>query len=90
MKDMLFNLELPKKYKEGLFEYVPMIDGYPELIDKPEGYSNEKFNKLTKLIQIEMLKYNFNEAKMNDELSTEEIKEIKQIIEKTINEYNEM
>lgn len=90
MKKKLFELELPKIYQEGLFEYKPMIDGYPELIDRPKGYSYEKFCKLNKLIQIELLKYNINEARKNMELTAEEIKEAEFLIEEAINEYNEL
>lgn len=90
MKEKLFKLELPKKYKENLFEYKPMVDGYPQLIDKPVDFPKEKFNKLLKLINIESMKYILSESITANEVTFEEIEQTRKIIENQINEYNKM
>lgn len=90
MKEKLFKLELPKKYKENLFKYEPKVDGYPQLIDKPADYSKEKFDKLLKLINIESMKYILSESIAANEVTFEEIERARKAIENQINEYNKM
>lgn len=88
MKEELLNIKLPKKYKEGLFEYKEGLDNIPEwpLLQK-NGWTFEEHLKLYKLIEIEHMNYVLNESLSSDEFSEEEMKEL---IKNAINEYNKM
>lgn len=88
MKEELLNIKLPKKYKEGLFEYKEGLDNIPEwpLLQK-KGWTFEEHLKLYKLIEIEHMNYVLNESLSSDEFSEEEMKEL---IKNAINEYNKM
>lgn len=91
MKEDLLNLKLPKKYEEGLFKYELGLDNMP---DWPEflknGWSFQDYMKLEKLVGIEHMKYILNDAIEDGEVSEEEIKELRELIEDAIKGYNEM
>lgn len=91
MKEKLLNIKLPKKYKEGLFEYKEGLDSVPEwpLLQK-NGWTFEKYLKLCKLVEIEHMNYVLNENLSSSEVSEEEVKEMKELIKNAINEYNEI
>jgi hypothetical protein len=91
MKEELLNIKLPEKYVEGLIKYEDGIDNvpsWPELNEK--GYTWDEHMKLNKLVEIEAMKYTLNSAIDDDELTEEQIKEGKVLIDKAIEEYNEM
>ncbi|MDY4079641.1 MAG: hypothetical protein SOY42_12810 [Clostridium sp.] len=46
--------------------------------------------KLYKLIEIEHMKYILNETLSSNQVSQEEVKEMKELVKNAINEYNEM
>ncbi len=84
-------LELPKQYTENLIKYQHMVDGIPEWIDfAKEGYSMQKYRKFTKLYEIESIKYHLKEAIQDGEISDDEMVEANKLIQKAIQEYNEM
>ncbi|MFJ8099390.1 hypothetical protein [Lysinibacillus sp. NPDC096212] len=91
MREQLFNLTLPKKYKENLFKYTPSLDGVPEWIDlQPLGYTKVMYQKFTLLIGIESMKYSLKEAIEDNSVSEEEIAEAQNLIEEQIEKYNEL
>lgn len=89
MRQELLNLTLPDKYREGLFEYCETLDGTPEWPELARcGYTWEKHLKLYKLVSIEHMKYMLKEY--GDEFTEEEMKQAKELLEQTIQEYNEI
>lgn len=91
MKRQLLQLELPKKYKGKVFEYIPSLDGIPDMKDYIDfGYTLEQYKKFSKLVQIEYLKYKLDEELEYDEITDDEKALIHQMIDTTIKEYNEM
>lgn len=91
MKEELLNIKLPQKYVDGLIEYKEGLDTVPDWLELSEkGYTWDEHLKLNKLVGIEAMKYTLNEAIENKEVTEEEIEEAKMLIEKAIEEYNEM
>ncbi|AQR95551.1 hypothetical protein [Clostridium saccharoperbutylacetonicum] len=87
MKEQLLNIDLPEKYKEGLIEYVPGLDNEPQWPELQKlGYTWEKHLKLNKLVEIEAMKYGLKD----NDITPEEILEIKKLIQNAIEEYNNM
>ena len=83
----LYNKPLPQLYKEGIFTYKKQIDGQPSILEcMRNGISKTKYDKVATLINIEKIKYTLSEQ--SDELSEEEINQIKNIISDEINRYN--
>lgn len=91
MKEQILNIKLPDKYIEGLIEYVPGLDNEPQWPELQKiGYTWEKHLKLLKLVAIEAMKYSLKEAIEDNEITEEEIKDVKVLIEQAIKEYNKM
>ena len=91
MKKELLNLDLPDKYKEGIINYSLGIDNVPDLPTfLKHGRTRKEYLKLEQLVHIEDMKYSLAEDIKDNEFTEEEIKEIKQLIDKAIEEYNNM
>jgi len=91
MKNDLLDLKLPRKYKENIIQYTPMLDGAPEWIDFAEkGYSMNDYHKFTKLYAIESMKYHLNEAIEENEISKADALEAQKLIDEAIQEYNDL
>lgn len=89
MKEKLLNLKLPKLYKENLIELeegLDIVPSLPEWISK--GRQINQYKKMQLLVTIEGTKSMLN--KYLKELSSEEIKQVNETIEKSILEYNEL
>ncbi len=87
----LLKIKLPKKYKEGLIKYELGFDNVPNWIELSEkGYTWNEHMKLNQLVAIEYIKYTLKEAIEDKEVTEEEIKEAKKLIDKAIEEYNAM
>ncbi len=89
MKEELIKLKLPKKYKEGLFEYKIGVDNVPNwpILEK-YGWTFKEHSKLEKLVEIEHMKCLLKEYIYNNEATEEEIKECERMIKEVIGEYN--
>ena len=81
-------MQLPKVYQEGIIEYHYGMDTEPEWPGMPKGTSIAEYEKLRKLYSIEHMKYLLKEN--GDEFTEEEMREAKELLEQTIQEYNEM
>lgn len=91
MKEQLLKIKLPKKYEEGLIDYKVGLDNVPDWLElSKKGYTWDEHMKLNKLAEIETMKNSLNEAIEDNEITEEEIKESKILIEKAIKEYNEI
>lgn len=91
MKEDLLNIKLPQKYKEGLIDYQEGLDNVPNWLElSKKGFTWEEHLKLNKLVEIEAMKYILNDAIKDNEITNEEISESKKLIEKAIEEYNNM
>ena len=89
MKKELIKLKLPKKYKEGLFEYKIGLDNVPEWPTLQKlGWTFKEHLKLEALVGIEHMKYSLNEAINENEITEDEIKECERMIKEAIGEYN--
>lgn len=89
MKEELIKLKLPKKYKEGLFEYKIGLDNVPEWpILQKLGWTFKEHLKLEVLVGIEHMKYSLNEAINENKITEDEIKECERMIKEAIVEYN--
>lgn len=88
-KNELLNINLPKLYEENLIKITPGLDNIPELPDwVNKGRKIEEYRKFQVLIVIESTKAMLKEN--SGELSPEELKQINEIIQKRIKEYNEL
>lgn len=91
MKEELINLRLPQTYQEGLIEFKEGLDSEPEWPKLQEmGYSLQYHKKLMKLVTIESMKYQLKENMKNQEITDEIINECKNLINKAIEEYNQI
>lgn len=89
MKEELIKLKLPKKYKEGLFEYKIGLDNVPDWTTLQKyGWTFKEYSKLEKLVEIEHMKFLLKEDVYNNEATEEEIKECERMIKEAIGEYN--
>lgn len=89
MREKLLSIQLPDRYEENLFEYIPTLDGVPELIDYLNlGYSKNQYKKMTSLVAIESMKFNLIEAKKDNALSKEEVEKGNILIVEAIERYN--
>lgn len=91
MKEELIKIKLPKEYKEGLFQYKLGLDNVPDWPTLQKlGWTFKEHLKLEALVCIEHMKYSLNQAINDNEITEDEIKECKQMIDNTIKEYNAM
>lgn len=91
MKEKLLKLKMPKQYEENLFVYEEGLDNSPEWIELQRlGWSLQEYSKLQKLIEIEYMKYRLNDEINDNTVTPEEIKEINELIEDAIKEYNKI
>lgn len=81
-------MKLPKMYEAGFIDYHYGMDTAPEWPSMPAGTSIAEYEKLRKLYSIEHMKYMLKEY--GDKFTEEEMKQAEELLEQTIQEYNEM
>lgn len=87
----ILKVKPPKLYEKGYIKYEEGLDiqpNWPKLMK--HGYTFEEHLKLSKIFAIEGAKYTLKEAIEDNEISKDEIKEVEDLIERLIKEYNEM
>lgn len=89
MNKKMLKIKLPKLYSDNIVEFEEDMDDLPSLSEWiSEGRSVEEYNKVQILLRIENSKALLKENLY--ELSSEEIREIRDGIKKMIEEYNEV
>lgn len=87
MKEKLLNIKLPLKYEDGIIEFIDGLDNVPNWIEfSTTGHSKEEYKKMNLLVDIERMKHELNQYK--NELTIEEMEYIEQLINDSIEKYN--
>lgn len=89
MNEKILKLKLPKLYIDNIIEFEEEVDEFPSLSEWiSEGRNIDEYNKVQLLLRIENSKTLLKENLY--ELSSEEIREVRDSIKKMIEEYNEI
>lgn len=90
MNNAIFLKKPPEKYIENFVEYVPGVDTMPTYFDfLIHGFKPKDAERMCTLLNIESLKYHFEEVKVDYDPTEEEIKEYESLIAGEIAKYNE-
>lgn len=83
--------KLKQKYQENILQYCEGLDVIPSIPKlKGLGYTENECNKLYKLFDIEHMKYILRIGIEDNELSEDEINEIRESITEAIEVYDSM